>query len=198
MTDNTDPLPMDPEPIPEIEDANAPNEPDEQSVTEDDVELLDASARALEPADDSVSSEPSGAPSAEQPASPVAVADDTSDTAAIVDDQKPANADKQRLPDWSNERSGHRIAVELKHVESRVRQLLENNDTRRKRRLGGTRRWQELQEDILAWRFSGRPDEATLAELHALIAKRNHLYDRIVFLSTIRPGWREQLPARKS
>jgi len=195
MTDRPEQSPCEPDPqaglpgdIPEIEDSNAPDTADpsiEESVAEDDPELLDGATRALEAADDETSSD-------EQAVSAAALADDTSDTDSIVDDSKPAGDVKERAADWSSERSAHRIAIELKHVEAEVRRILENFDSRRKRRLGGTRRWLELEEDIISWRFSGRPDEDTLAQLSALVAKRHYLFKQLEFLTTIRPGWRSQ------
>lgn len=177
--------------IPEIEDSNAPDTADapiEESVAEDDPELLDAATRTLEGADDAED----GAPPDEQVVSAAALADDSSDTDSIVDDAKPTGEVKERAANWSNERSAHRIAIELKHVEAEVRRFLENFDSRRKRRLAGTRRWLELEEDIISWRFSGRPDEETLAQISALIAKRHYLFKQLEFLTTDRPGRRSQ------
>lgn len=179
------------EDLPEIEDSNAPDAADaslEESVAEDDPELLDAATRTLDVTDDAED----GAPSDGQVASVAALADDSSDTDSIVDDAKPAGDVKERAANWSNERSAHRIAIELKHVEAEVRRLLENNDSRRKRRLAGTRRWLELEEDIISWRFSGRPDEDTLAQVSALVAKRHYLFKQLEFLTTVRPRWRSQ------
>ncbi len=199
MTDKPEQVPGDPdlqadqpdppEDIPEIEDSNAPETMDasiEESIAEDDSELLDGATRALELAKgDDASSE-------EQAASAAALADDSSDTRAIADEVKTDGAAPERARNWSNERSAHRIAIELKHVETEVRRILENCDSRRKRRLAGTRRWLELEEDIISWRFSGRPDEDTLARLSALVAKRHHLFTQLEFLTTVRPGWRSQ------
>ena len=201
MTDKPEPLNDGPdsagqqadgaEDIPEIEDSNAPNAADapiEESVAEDDPELLDAATRTLDVVDDTED----GASSDGQVVSAASLADDSSDTDSIVDDAKPAVDVKERAANWSHERSAHRIAIELKHVEAEVRRLLENNDSRRKRRLAGTRRWLELEEDIIAWRFSGRPDEDTLAQVSALIAKRHYLFKQLEFLTTDRPGRRSQ------
>ncbi len=201
MTDKPEQIPGEPDAadqqaggagdIPEIEDSNAPDTADppiEESVAEDDPELLDAATRTLDVADDAED----GAPSDGKVVSVAALADDSSDTESIIDDAKPADDVKERAANWSNERSAHRIAIELKHVEAEVRRLLENNDSRRKRRLAGTRRWFELEEDIISWRFTGRPDEDTLAQVSALVAKRHYLFKQLEFLTTIRPGWRSQ------
>lgn len=85
--------------------------------------------------------------------------------------------------------SAHRIAVELKSIESEVRQLLVDHDPRRKRKLGGTRRWQELEEDVINWRFSSRFQDEVLTRLGELIVRRNHLFRRLHFLAGIRPTW---------
>jgi len=91
--------------------------------------------------------------------------------------------------DWANELSSHRIAVELKRIETEVRQVLEGRDPKRKRRFSGTRRWLELEEDILAWEFTGGFDEPTLRRMQQLIAKRHHLFKRLHFLAGTRPTW---------
>ena len=185
----TDPQTEQPDDVPEIEDSNAPEsvaESTDEILAEDDPELLDGAARSLEMV------ESDDAPSEEAAVSAAAKVDDSSDTGTITDDAKPDGGTNDRTPDWSNERSAHRIAVELKRVETDVRRILENYDTRRKRRLAGTRRWLELEEDIISWRFTGRPDEETLGRLSALVAKRHHLFKQLEFLTTIRPGWRSQ------
>lgn len=205
MTDNPEQSPAEPvrpedltypqagsaEEIPEIEDSSAPDAahtPIEENLAEDDPNLLDPATRTVEGADDAQD----GTPPDTQVASAAALGDDSSDTDAIADEGEPAGDTKDRLADSSTERKAHRIAVELKHVESEVRRLLENRDTRRKRRLGGTRRWLELEEDIISWRSTGRFEEDTLDQLGALIAKRHYYFDQLQFLSTVRPGWRAQ------
>lgn len=85
--------------------------------------------------------------------------------------------------------SVRRIALELKHVEQQVREILDSLDTRRKRRLTGTRRWLDLQEDMINWRYGNKFDVATLDRLQQLVAQRHHLYRRLHFLSGTRPTW---------
>jgi len=92
-------------------------------------------------------------------------------------------------PDWGNVTSAHRIAVELKRVEGRVRELLEGRDGRRKRRLTGTRRWLDLQEDIISWRGGNRIDDESLNTLEQLVARRQYLFRRLHFLAGTRSGW---------
>lgn len=85
--------------------------------------------------------------------------------------------------------SVRRIAVELKHVEQQVREILDVLDTRRKRRLTGTRRWLDLQEDMVNWRYGNKFDTATLDRLQQLVAQRHYMYQRLRFLSGTRPTW---------
>lgn len=91
--------------------------------------------------------------------------------------------------DWSNEMSGQRIYLEICRIEDEVRRLLESKDPVRKRKLVGTRRWRELEEDVIQWRFGDRFDEATLARVRQLVARRHHLFQRIRFLAATRPTW---------
>jgi len=92
-------------------------------------------------------------------------------------------------PDWEHETSVKHIAVELKHIEKEVRKILDSLDTRRKRRLTGTRRWLDLEEDMINWQFGGKFDAKTLARLRELITQRNHLFTRLKFLAGTRPTW---------
>ncbi len=90
---------------------------------------------------------------------------------------------------WAEEVSAQRVYLELKRVEDEVRALLELKDPVRKRKLGGTQRWRDLEDDILNWRFGGRFDEDTLAAARELIARRQHLFERLHFLAGTRPTW---------
>lgn len=81
------------------------------------------------------------------------------------------------------------IMVELKSIEMEVRKLLEDRDTKRKRKLAGTHRWEELREDVMALRFTGRVDEGTLQRLEQLVCRRNALFSRLEYLSATRPVW---------
>lgn len=83
----------------------------------------------------------------------------------------------------------HDIAGELTRVESEVRGILEAVDDKHKRKLGGTSRWHELEDDIIAWRYSGRIAEADLARLRQLVARRHHLFRQLSFLAGTRPTW---------
>lgn len=118
--------------------------------------------------------------------------DDMSDAAALTTEPEPKRAEKERSRvrgQWDRELSPQRIAVELKKIEDEVRRLLEDRDPKRKRRLAGTRRWLELEEDILSLRYQNRIDEATLDTLHRLVARRHHLFGRLRFLARTRPTW---------
>lgn len=173
--------------LPAIEDAYAAEESADQDVGEDDLELLDPTSRALETdasqAGDAAESGSGGAVSAA-----AAEKDDTSDTEAV--DTEPQTKDatsEHKLPDWENEKSAHKIIVELKRVESEVRLLLEGRDGRRKRKLAGTRRWLELEEDLIAWRHTRRIDELTIRSLNELITRRHYLFQRLRFVASTRP-----------
>ena len=125
---------------------------------------------------------------------PVAVEAD-SDTDDIADaggelGEAEDNADSTPgVVDWDTAKTTASIVSELKRVEQRVRELLEERDPKRKRKLAGTRRWFELHEDILALRHTGRFDESVLDELQRLILRRHHLFRRLHFLSRTRPVW---------
>ena len=117
--------------------------------------------------------------------------DDVSDTGDFVDDatEEAASATDQQEIDWSNELSVKRIAVELRRIEKKVREILENKDSARKRKLAGTARWHELEDDLLSWYGTGRFSEADLNELHLLVSRRHFLFKRLMFLSNTRPVW---------
>ena len=95
----------------------------------------------------------------------------------------------EQAGDWENELSAHRVAVELRRIESELRALLEERDPKRKRKLSGTSRWHELEDDILSWQFSGRFDDETLRRLRELIGRRHYLFHRLRFLASTRPTW---------
>lgn len=113
--------------------------------------------------------------------------EDAGDADSITDDGESESAEK--VTDWDRATSAHRIAVELKRIESGVRGLLEHRDPRRKRRLTGTRRWLELQEDIIAWYGADRFDVETLRELQRLVTRRHHLFRRLRYIASTRSGW---------
>ncbi len=178
---------------PEIEDAYAPATPaPESALTEDEPELLDRSSRALK-ADLGEADQLDDASAAEAAARSAQAAekDDTSDADSIPNDTSAAaeKAEDHRQVDWDDELSTHTIVVELKRIEKEIRRLLNGRDQRRKRKLGGTRRWLDLEADILSWRHTSRIDEATLVHLQALTARRHHLFRRLRFLAGTRPVW---------
>jgi hypothetical protein len=174
--------------MPTIEDAYEPDEATGRAVGEDDPQFLDPTARSLAAETVQEDSESgSGAASAAK----TAEADDTSDTGTLAEEPgHPGEATPKPTPtDWANELSTQRIAVELKHIETEIRRLLEGRDPKRKRKLGGTRRWRELEEDLISWRHSGRFEESTLDRLSELIARRHYLFKRLRFVTGTRPIW---------
>ena len=177
--------------MPAIEDAYTPDDASARVVGEDDPEFLDPTARSLaaDAVQDETDESSPDAPSAA--AASTAEADDTSDTGTLA--QEPGLAGeatpKPIQTDWTNELSAQRIAVELKHIEAEIRGLLEDRDPKRKRKLGGTRRWLELEEDLIGWRHSGRFEEPMPARLGELIARRHYLFKRLRFVTGTRPIW---------
>lgn len=116
--------------------------------------------------------------------------DDTPKEDVGDDEESPAPAAEKKGPlDWAHETSGHRIENELSKIETEVRGILADRDTRRKRKLTGTRRWQELEDDIITWRFGGKIDEPSLDRLNELISRRRYLFTRLNFLAGTRPTW---------
>jgi hypothetical protein len=177
---------------PTIEDAYAAEDVATDAVVEeDDPQTTDLASRSLE------------APALESDADtladsavalPEALSEDqgASDMAAVSTDSAAAAAPiahAEQTGDWENELSAHRVAVELRRIESEVRALLEERDPKRKRKLSGTSRWQELEEDIMSWRFSGRFNEDALRRAQELIARRHYLFNHLRFLASTRPTW---------
>ena len=192
---NRDPEPERPpsEPGPDMEDAYEPEPPDQECVSEDDPSLLDPATRSLsgeegEQAED-VDKETLAV---EQPQPKATFEDDVSSDAEAVSDapESPAATAPIDAPvNWERQMSAHRIAVELKRVETEVRSVLEDRDPKRKRRLAGTHRWRELEDDIQHWRYAGRFDKATLDRLEQLIIRRHYLFGRLRFVASTRPTW---------
>lgn len=85
--------------------------------------------------------------------------------------------------------AARRIMQSLARIEAEVRQVLEGRDPKRKRKLSGTRRWLELQEDILALQHTSRIDDASVARLKQLVVQRDYLYGRLRFFAATRPTW---------
>ena len=182
-----------PEDTPAIEDAYEPAAGTGEPAPEDEPDLLGSEARRLEA--DSAEGDGAGEPDAgaQDGAVPSPEGEmDGDDDAASIPDEPAASAGEgasHAASDWGRENSAHSVAVELKRIEIEVRELLEGRDVKRKRKLSGSRRWQELEDDIIRWRYSGRFDEETLARLRHLIARRDHLFTRLRFLAGTRPVW---------
>ena len=159
-------------------------------VEEDDPSLLDRGSRALEGAvveggGDSVLEGLSTLSSSG------ADAEIANDKAAGPTESTPATTvvHLEQTGDWENELSAHRVAVEIRRIESEVRAMIDERDPKRKRKLSGTHRWHELEDDLLSWRFSGRFEEETLRRLRELIGRRHYLFHRLRFLASTRPTW---------
>jgi hypothetical protein len=173
------------EDIPPIEDAYAAEEPSGSAIVEDDFSEPDESATEAAAVNGS-------GPEASPAAAP-GVGDDVSDTDTgampfEAPERRPSEEPEGEI-DWDREQSAHRIVVELKRIEARVREILEGRDNKRKRKLGGTRRWQDLEEDLIAWHDTTRFDAPTLARLRELITKRHYLFRRLRFLAGTHGTW---------
>lgn len=180
------------EPLPEIEDANIMEPVSEAQLEEDDPQLLDSAARSIESDLDGVDqSEDVDIEAVEKRTRETANKDDTSDTDAVIDEEPPdAVTDQPSIKvALDRQQTARPLIVELKRIESDVRELLQDRDNKRKRKLGGTRRWLELEEDLVAWRFGNRFDEATLARLRELVRRRHHLFNHLQFIAGTRPTW---------
>jgi len=124
------------------------------------------------------------------PSRPARQQDDLSDAGAISDESESGSScEEVWLYDWDNELSVGKIAVGLRSIEGEIRSLLQDRDPKRKRRLAGTRRWLELEEDLRNLHYTGRVDEPALQRLQLLVAKRHHLFRRLRFLTGTRPTW---------
>lgn len=178
--------------------AGAPDETSESFVAEEEPEF----GRALEdevptaPYDQGMEAE--GPVAAAQDTASSGMAGATRNRNAVADEGSDASAIDETLIEesslavplrWDPVLSAHAIAVELKHIEGEVRRILDPVDDKRKRKLNGTRRWQELEDDIQSWRFGDRMRESDLLRLRQLIDRRHSLYGRLSFLSGTRPTW---------
>jgi len=184
--------------LPPLEDAALPEEqPWIDSPSEEaEAAVLSLEARALDGGViEAAPSEPPASSSNEVPAgtSRRSNGDDegASDTARLKDESGATGfvSSRFRKGDWEHEFSAHKIAVELRRIECEVRQILEDRDPKRKRKYSGTRRWLELEEDILSLRFTGRVDENTLRFLLQQIARRNYLFRQLRYVASTRPTW---------
>jgi len=158
-----------------------------ETVAEDDPSFLEPTARALEGEADELAAVEGESPQRDQTATEAIDDEVTSDAEGIADE--PADETAAARMDWAREISAHRVAVELKRIESEVRAILGDKDHKRKRRLAGTRRWQELEDDVLAWRNAGRFDEDALNHLQQLITRRHYLFRHLMFVTSTRPTW---------
>lgn len=192
-----DPSPSEDAAIPAMEQAQEKIVQDEelvedQEIVEDDPLRLDT-ASSLSPSDDDRQETQAdmNEPTVVTPSvitKATDVYDDMSDADSIPDDDTDT-VSENTLRDWSNEKSTRAIAIELKHIETEVRNLLNSRDAKRKRKLAGSRRWQELEDDLISWRFSNWMDEETILQLQRLVARRNYLFTRLRFLASTRPTW---------
>ncbi len=172
---------------PEIEDANAPSSQNDEALADDDSAQLGQDARTLAKAD----SENDGVETPEANARHEAVLAEAAGDADMISEEEIEDKVGQGR-DWASRTAAsqaQKVAVELKHVEEEVRSVLDDRDSRRKRKLNGSRRWRELEEDILDWHFTGRFEESTLKHLQQLIAKRHLLFRRLSYLGGTRPTW---------
>jgi hypothetical protein len=195
-TDNTTPpadeQPSPPDDAPTTDDADFAEGLLQEVVRDDDFQLPDSSRRSLN--GDTVFSADVTDEFSISPGAPAAVTCDkleTSDVGTLTDESVPTVEVPlgTEPPDWDYETTSHRIVIELKRIESEVREILEGRDSKRKRKLGGSRRWLEFEEDIIAWRYTGRFDEPTLRHLQELVVKRHYLFRRLRFIAGTRQTW---------
>jgi hypothetical protein len=81
------------------------------------------------------------------------------------------------------------VALELKRIEDEIRAVLEDRDPKRKRKLSGTHRWHELEEDLISLHYSGRIQESEVIRLRELVRRRHYLFRHLRFLASTRPTW---------
>ena len=174
------------EETPPLDDAT--DEPPVPEVTpEDDPEPLTRAARSFD----------EGAATAE-PSLPHPVEDrlihpdDTSDVGEFEDEGPELSEEEWRARSrarWDVEPEIQHISSELRAIEAEVRSLFEGRDPKRKRKFAGTRRWLELEEDVIALKYSGRFSEESLVTVQRLAVRRHYLYHRLRFLCSTRPTW---------
>lgn len=183
--------PTEPQQAPQIEDAYEPEKVADGVPDEDAPELLSGLSRVLEDQPEDTEGIDPATLEASQAAAAVAGRDDASDTDAIVDSSGVSSEDPQpeKDIDWESELSARQVVVALKRIETEVRGLLEGVDGKRKRKLSGSRRWRELEEDLISWQHTNRIDNLAHKRLVALVARRDYLFRRLVFLSRTRQVW---------
>lgn len=96
---------------------------------------------------------------------------------------------QRRAGDWQAEMSARRIAIELRKIETHIRELLQDRDLRRRRKLAGTYRWRELEDDLNELRTSRRVDPDTINEIQRLVYRRHFLFTQLRFAAATRPTW---------
>ena len=118
--------------------------------------------------------------------------DDTSDVGEFEDEGPELSEEEWRARSrarWDVEPEIQHISSELRAIEAEVRSLFEGRDPKRKRKFAGTRRWLELEEDVIALKYSGRFSEESLVTVQRLAVRRHYLYHRLRFLCSTRPTW---------
>ena len=184
--------PNETEQTPQIEDANEPENIADSVPDEDAPELLSGLSRVLEDQlDDTENADAAAIEASKAAAAMAAQRDDTSDTEAISDgtDGGSEVQSPEKDTDWESELSAHQVVVVLKRIETEVRSLLEGVDGKRNRKLSGSRRWRELEEDLISWQYTSRIDQTVLKRLMQLVARRDYLFRRLIFLSGTRQVW---------
>lgn len=178
--------------VPPLEDDSDPEAMPAETVMEDAAEemRLDTAARSLNGGDLPLAAGDFDAAVGEAETRPASGDEAGSDAGILGEAPEPVVLSRRhRVGDWESELSAHAVGIELKCIEDEVRAILEDRDPRRKRRLNGTSRWQELEDDLISWRFSGRFSEDALRRLGELIARRHHLFRHLRFLASTRPTW---------
>ena len=184
--------PNETEQAPQIEDAYEPKEVADGVPEEDAPELLSGQSRVLEDQpEDTEGIDAATLEASQAAAAAVAARDDESDTDAVVDSSDDSDEDSQSEKDidWETELSASRVMGALKQIETEVRSLLDGVDGKRKRKLSGSRRWRELEEDLITWQHTSRIDVPAHKRIMELIARRDYLFRRLVFLSRTRQVW---------
>jgi hypothetical protein len=167
---------------------NPPQTPEEAGspIEEAKAAAMSIEVRALDGAEYEAAPEGSDAPPSTAHADePMAVAQSGFPTP----DTLVAPSARFRKGEWQNEFSGHKVASELARIEAEVRKILDERDPKRKRKLISTRRWQELEEDVITMKYTGRMDENILRELTRLVMQRHFLFAQLRFIASTRPTW---------
>lgn len=166
-----------------MQDSNMPHDDSPIEPTVDPTELED---RGIET--ESFSAESADFDAAVEASPSVVEARDevTGDVAALASTPT-GGSDNPVLREY--ERDVHDTIVELRRIESDIRDMIQDRDPVRKRKFTGTSRWQELEDDLINWRFTGRFDENILRRVQELIGRRHYLFRHLGYLSSTRPVW---------